>query len=145
MLGKCLWKMHTADDATRGSARAPTAQEVLDAFVRAIDVLPDKRDSRREPILEPHYKLVSVIHKLVLRKELEVSLASLSRACEADNPMQIDAACEVLQASSYAKNVETPSDADGWEEYVLTLLKALRAADKSGWHHRMTARVGKPP
>lgn len=33
-------------------------------------------------------------------------------------------------------------DADEWHAYVLKVLKALRVADKSNWHHRMSARVG---
>lgn len=41
----------------------------------------------------------------------------------------------------YATKVSIESDEDGWEQYVLNVLKALRAADKSGWHHRMTARA----
>lgn len=69
--------MHCAQEGDRG----PSTQDVVNALVRAIEHLPDKKDgNRREPILEPHYKLVSVIHKLVMRKELEVSSISMNSA-----------------------------------------------------------------
>jgi hypothetical protein len=49
---------------------------------------------------------------------------------------------EVLRATSYAKKAPnaTSTDEEEWPEYVATILKALRGADKSGWHHRMTMR-----
>jgi hypothetical protein len=73
MLGKCLWKMYKASIDIRMGQRPPAKQEMIDAFVKAIETLPNRRDSRKEPILEPHYKLVSIIHKLVQRKDLAVS------------------------------------------------------------------------
>jgi hypothetical protein len=124
MLGKCLWKMYTAKDEVRGNQKAPGIQEVMDCFIRAIETLPNRRDNRKEPILEPHYKLVSIVHKLVQRKDINAASGA-----------------EVLQATSYASKVSIETDEDGWEQYVLNVLKNLRAADKSGWHHRMTARV----
>jgi hypothetical protein len=50
---------------------------------------------------------------------------------------------EILQASSYAAKVGHPdiTKDEPWEKYVMNILKTLRGADKSGWHHRMTARV----
>ncbi len=72
MLGKCLWKMHSADSTIRSTSRQPGVQPVIDAFTRAIETLPEKKDGRRDPILEPHYKLASVIHKLVQRGKLRV-------------------------------------------------------------------------
>ncbi|OCL03733.1 hypothetical protein AOQ84DRAFT_392036 [Glonium stellatum] len=124
MLGKCLWKMHRADEATRGSSKRPDYQEVVEAFVHAIEVLPEKKDNRREPILEPHYKLVSIVHKLVLHREIEPETGS-----------------GILQNTPYSKNIPICTDLDEWEKYILQVLKALRSADKSGWHHRMTARA----
>jgi hypothetical protein len=76
MLGKCLWKMHNCEDEIRGKARHITYTEVLDAFTRAIELLPERRDSKhseKDPILEPHYKLVSIVHKLVQSKKIQVS------------------------------------------------------------------------
>lgn len=48
-------------------------QDVLDALLDAIANLPQRRDSRSDPIFEPHFKLVSVVHKLVLRENMTVS------------------------------------------------------------------------
>ena len=68
MLGKCLWKKSchsTSSDQYNGF------QEILDAYTKAIRCVPDKKDSRhpdKDPILDPHYKLVSFVHKLVQRK-----------------------------------------------------------------------------
>ena len=128
MLGKCLWKMHAASDYVRGRDMAPTAQLVLHHFIRAIELIPDKdkKDSRekREPILEPHYKLVSVVHKLVSRGELS-----------------LDQAKEALEHTPYARSDRFPQEIDEWVPHVLSVLKTLRAADKSNWHHRMVARA----
>ncbi len=68
MLGKCLWKMYNSKDEIRGKARKISYVDALDAFRRAIELLPERRDSRhpeKQLTLEPHYKLVSVVHKLV--------------------------------------------------------------------------------
>jgi hypothetical protein len=72
MLGKCLWKMWTGlvRDSPEDSANI-SFDDVLKSFSKAISKLPS-RDSRKEPILEPHYKLVSVVHKLVIAEALEV-------------------------------------------------------------------------
>lgn len=122
MLGKCRWKMYAADESIRGDRKAPTMQEVLDCFRQAIEASPNKKG--KEPILEPHYKLVSVVHKLVLRKDLDVHQAS-----------------DILRATPYASKIEAPDDAEKWSEYVLKVLRELRSADKSNWHHRMTFRA----
>lgn len=124
MLAKCLWKMHTMLGVERGRDLPPAASRVIHAVQQAIDNLPDKKDSRKEPIIEPHYKLLSVVHKLVLRRELTPEAAS-----------------EALQSTHYASKVPTVKEMDDWEPYVLQILKALRNADKSGWHHRLTARA----
>ncbi|KAF2191030.1 transcriptional corepressor of histone-like protein genes [Zopfia rhizophila CBS 207.26] len=133
MLGKCLWKMycfnadaaHTA--ATQGEAlppnKGPSWEEAVDAFVSAIEMLPGKKE-RREPVLEPHYKLVSIAHKLFQRREVDHEKGE-----------------EILHHTSYSRNISGPENADDWERYILGVLKSLRSADKSGWHHRMTARA----
>ena len=75
MLGKVLWKMHNYGENVLGDVKRIGYQVVIDAFVRAIDSCPDKRDSRhpdKDPILEPHYKLVSVVHKLRLSRRISV-------------------------------------------------------------------------
>ncbi len=72
MLVKCLWKMFSCDDSICRNGKRPHYREVLDACMQAIETLPERKDSRQEPVLEPHYKLVSIVHKLVERKVLEV-------------------------------------------------------------------------
>lgn len=51
-------------------------QPALDAFRTALETLPERRDSKhpeKGPTFEPHYKLVSVVHKLVSSRRLPVS------------------------------------------------------------------------
>ena len=77
MLGKCLWKMYTHDPLRPEKSRPITFHEALEAFSRAIEYVPEKRDSRhpdKDPILEPHYKLVSIVHKLVQKRIIAVSI-----------------------------------------------------------------------
>jgi len=71
MLAKCLWKMYSCEDSIAKSHRRPDYQEVLEACVQAIDTLPERKDNRQEAILEPHYKLVTIVHKLVKRRKLK--------------------------------------------------------------------------
>ncbi|KAI9660091.1 MAG: Histone transcription regulator 3 [Bathelium mastoideum] len=122
MLGKCLWKMHCAEGA---GLKAPTVDIVLDAFVKAIQALPERRDNRQYPILEPHYKLVAIVYKLVARSELEMSVA-----------VQL-----LSDSTPYAQGAVIPEEPSAWSTYILQVLKSMRAADKSNWHHRMTARA----
>lgn len=72
MLSKCRWKMFCSDESMRGGRDPIQVQDVLDSLIDAVQALPEKKDSRSEPILEPHFKLVSVIHKLVHRGFLKV-------------------------------------------------------------------------
>ena len=75
--GKVLWKMHNCSDEILGTAKRISYQPAIDAFIRAVEACPEKRDSRhpdKDPVLEPHYKLLSVVHKLVRSKRVSVSL-----------------------------------------------------------------------
>ncbi|KAL2132903.1 hypothetical protein VTI74DRAFT_3181 [Chaetomium olivicolor] len=131
MVAKCLWKMYQKpveelDEKNR--RHRPTVQNVLDALEKTVEVvssLPKPRHGT-EPILEPHYKIVSVVHKLVKRGDLP--------AQEAAN---------LLQRQPYApdrgKEV-TIENADEWEDYVIRCLKYLRDKDKSNWQHRIIMR-----
>ena len=77
MLGKCLWKLYNCGDDQRRNLNPISCHTVLDAFTQAIEKLPAKRDSRhpdKEPILEPHYKLISIVHKLVQSRRLQVGI-----------------------------------------------------------------------
>ncbi|KAJ4350227.1 Histone transcription regulator 3 [Didymosphaeria variabile] len=134
MLAKCLWKMHCAniDEIRRALAegRPPTAgngppwEEVIKAIVNAINAVPEKKERGREPILEPHYKLVSFTHKLFLRKAIDH-----------------EKGVELLSNTPFSENISSPENSDEWEGYILRVLKALRNTDKSSWHHRIIARA----
>ncbi|KAH8732505.1 hypothetical protein GQ44DRAFT_697743, partial [Phaeosphaeriaceae sp. PMI808] len=135
MLGKCGWKMwwstnyfevryNKAMDAPRPPRRdAPSWESVTDAFITSIETLPGKKGRSGEPVLEPHYKLVSIVHKLL--------------QCRA---IDHEKGVEILSHTCYSKNINAPEHADDWERYILLVLKALRSADKSSWHHRIIAR-----
>ena len=76
MLGKCLWKMHNCSDHVLSNHRRIGFQPAIDAFKTAIDTVPERRDNKhpeKDPMLEPHYKLASVVHKLVSSRRLSVS------------------------------------------------------------------------
>ncbi|KAF2033682.1 hypothetical protein EK21DRAFT_58370 [Setomelanomma holmii] len=136
MLGKCRWKMWVANDnELRYNASigvppppprrgGPTWEAVTNAIINAIDTLPGKKGRSGEPVLEPHYKLVSIVHKLFQRKAVDCSKG-----------------VELLKHTTYSQNVNEPENADDWERYILAVLKALRSADKSSWHHRIIARA----
>ena len=71
MLGKCLWKLFNCSKTSSVSYKQP-----VDAFIKAIECVPEKRDNRhpeKDPILEPHYKLLAVTHKLVHGRHMTVS------------------------------------------------------------------------
>jgi hypothetical protein len=105
----------------------PTMTTVINAFVKAIETVPKPRDSRSEPILEPHYKLMSIAHKLVIRGDIEPQ----------------DAA-DLLQRQPYAiRRGEKVDVSDSWGKFILESIRHLRNADKSNWHHRMIYRTAR--
>lgn len=133
MIGKCLWKMFCKADGEwdpKVKATRPSVDAVLNSFTSAIKKAPKHNsNSRSEPVLEPHYKLVSIVHKLVIMQE-----------------MQPQAAVDLLQKQPFAPNKGEPvviKNFDEWEPYILTNLRHLRAADKQHWNHRMVARVAR--
>ncbi|KAJ5293749.1 hypothetical protein PENANT_c002G02060 [Penicillium antarcticum] len=119
-LGKCLWKMYNSDDSLRTSPKRVEMQEVLDALFDAINALPQRRDSRSDPIFEPHFKLFSFVHKLVLRGKMTPTEGS-----------------KALLATPWAKKVDVPENMDAWNSYMMEVLRKFKSADKSNWHHRM--------
>lgn len=127
ILGKCLWKKLNHPTNYKRMDRVEV-EDVVNAFTEAVIRVP-KKERSSEPILEPHYKLVSTIHKLHERKSVST-----------------DAAVEYLQAVPYAKGVQLQQEeqgSDNWDSYILIVLKKLQNADKSGWHHRITARAAR--
>lgn len=74
MLGKCQWKMFSRarnETDPRVVAERPQMQTVLNCFLDAIKTVPKPKDNRQDPILEPHYKLVAIVHKLVTYWDLK--------------------------------------------------------------------------
>jgi hypothetical protein len=44
-------------------------------------------------------------------------------------------------ATPLARKVQAPEDKAGWKPYILEVLRRLKHADKSNWHHRMAVRA----
>ena len=131
--------MYTARHTRPRDTSDTSKDEVLNAVIRAIHTLPKQKEGKQDPILEPHYKLVSIVHKLVGQNELTVSGApSLAEIANSTKPRD---ACTVLQATPYARKLPPVDDIGHWKQYILGVLKALRTADKANWHHRIIARV----
>ncbi|KAI1430706.1 hypothetical protein GGR50DRAFT_166244 [Xylaria sp. CBS 124048] len=133
MYAKCIWKMYqkplTELDSNDQNTR-PTVQMVVGALQRTVEVvsaLPKPRHGQ-DPILEPHYKIVSVLHKLVMLGDLP--------------PQE---AADILQRQPYATNDGQPieMDMEYWEGYVVKNLVHLREKDRSNWQHRIFMRQAK--
>ncbi|KAI1308147.1 hypothetical protein F5Y03DRAFT_112383 [Xylaria venustula] len=131
MYSKCLWKMYqkplAALDSIDQESR-PTVQMVIKALERSVKVVSELPKPRhgQDPILEPHYKIVSVIHKLVLLDDLQ--------------PQE---AANILQRQPYAidsgEHIDV-NDLGDWEAYVIKTLTQLREKDRSNWQHRIFMR-----
>lgn len=131
MLSKCLWKMHQkpADVLELKDRKTlPTVKALVEALEKTIEVvslLPKPRHGQ-DPILEPHYKIVSTLHKLVTRKSLTVPEA-----------------VGILQRQPYAVQhgqQESVQSTDDWNALVIETLRHLRDKDKSHWQHRIIMR-----
>ncbi|KAH8765374.1 hypothetical protein F5883DRAFT_674633 [Diaporthe sp. PMI_573] len=131
MLSKCLWKMHQkpADVLElKDQKTLPTAKALIEALEKTIELvslLPKPRHGQ-DLILEPHYKIVSISHKLVARKSLTVPEA-----------------VGVLQRQPYAVQhgqQESIQSTDDWNALVIETLRHLRDKDKSHWQHRIIMR-----
>ena len=128
-LGKVLWKMHSCSDETLNGTVRISYQKVINALVHAIEAVPDKRDnkqSEKDPTLEPHYKLLTVVHKLVQRQTVSV-----------------EEACQILEVTHFSRRAAPIQDPEEWVDYMQEILSAMKAADKSNWHHRLVARAAR--
>ncbi|KAI0380585.1 hypothetical protein F5Y04DRAFT_94699 [Hypomontagnella monticulosa] len=131
MVAKCIWKMYQKLPTSldhRDRRDRPTMQTLISALEKAVEVvyaLPKPRHGQ-DPILEPHYKIVSIMHKLVMRSEI--------------SPQE---AADILQRQPYAiqdgEHVEI-SEPEDWEPYVIKTLSHLREKDRSNWQHRIIMR-----
>ncbi|KAI1441901.1 hypothetical protein F5Y02DRAFT_273910 [Annulohypoxylon stygium] len=131
MVAKCIWKMYQKPPTSldhRDRQDRPSMQTLIDALERAVEVvsaLPKPRHGQ-DPILEPHYKIVSILHKLVMRGDIA--------------PQE---AADILQHQPYAvqdgEHVDI-NDLEDWEPYVIETLTHLREKDRSNWQHRIIMR-----
>lgn len=131
MLSKCLWKMYQKPQENlreKDRNARPTVQAIVATLEKAIEVvmlLPKPR-SGSDPVLEPHYKIVTVLHKLVNRED-----------------MTPQAAADILQRQPYALHrgdKVTVENLDDWEGHVIEILRRLSDKDKSHWQHRIIMR-----
>ncbi|KAI9148097.1 Histone transcription regulator [Paramyrothecium foliicola] len=136
MLAKCFWKMHQtpAEKLDAKDEKTPvTADTVLDMLKQAVNVAYNARKSRNsEPILEPHYKMVAILHKMVIRGDLPSSEAA---AVLSKQPFGV-----TVNADDHFASFSEPED---WEEYVIRNLAKLKDKDKSNWQHRIIMRHAK--
>lgn len=131
MYAKCIWKMYEKpiDELDeKDKLSRPTTETVINALektIQAVSLLPKPRHGQT-PILEPHYKVVSVVHKLVARGDLPAQEGAdiLKR-----QPLAIDRGEEVAIR-----------DSEDWEPFVIKQLRHLRDKDKHNWQHRIIVR-----
>ena len=127
ILGKCLWKMHQYI-AGQGSSDSKLAMDALSQFHQACDVLGRRRDpNRTEPTLEPIYKVVFVIQKLVSSKHLTPN----------EGADHIKRAFEVQKQVESLRSVPDFDESTSWTDHVIKILKQVRQADRQKWHHRV--------
>ncbi|KAK7423403.1 Histone transcription regulator 3 [Neonectria magnoliae] len=133
MLAKCYWKMYQtpSDKLDEKDLRSKiTVGLLLSTLKKAVEVAYNARKSRSsEPIFEPHYKIVSILHKLVMRKELTSAEAA---GILSDQPFGL-----VVHPDDHFASFTEPED---WEEYIIRNLSRLRDKDKSNWQHRIIMR-----
>ncbi|KAH0494559.1 hypothetical protein TgHK011_001176 [Trichoderma gracile] len=136
MLAKCYWKMYQTPDEELDSKDRDTKigiNTVLKALKDAVQVAYNARRSRHsDPILEPHYKIVSIVHKLVMRGDLP---AKEGAQILSEQPFGVQFKPDDVFAS-----FSEPAD---WTEYIIPTLVKLKEKDKSNWQHRIVARHAK--
>ncbi|KAH6610032.1 histone transcription regulator 3 [Trichoderma cornu-damae] len=136
MLAKCYWKMYQTPDEELDSKDKATkigVNTVLKALKDAVNVAYNARKSRNsDPILEPHYKIVSIAHKLVVRGDLPAKEAA---ELLSEQPFGVQFKPDDIFASF--------TEPEDWEEYIIPSLVKLKEKDKSNWQHRIVARHAK--
>lgn len=131
MLGKCWWKMMTRYDEEsdqRAILYRPRVKTLISTLEKAVQNCPKPRDSRVEPILEPHYKIVVILYKMTTMGLLT----------------DFQLAADTIQRGRYAIRkgekitVETGEE---WEKFISDHIRHLRSLDKANWHHRFISRA----
>ncbi|WXC47100.1 Histone transcription regulator 3 [Fusarium graminearum] len=136
MLSKCYWKMYqTPDDQldVKDITSKIGLMTLIDTLKKAVEVAHNARRGRNtDPIFEPHYKIVTILHKLVIRGDVPAK----------------DAA-EILSEQPFGLEVN-PDDhfasfsaLEDWEEYIIRNLSKLKEKDKANWQHRIIIRHAK--
>ncbi|KAH6646600.1 hypothetical protein BKA67DRAFT_411908 [Truncatella angustata] len=130
MYAKCIWKMYNKTYTSldhKDRQNRPMIEDVVSALEKSVEVvaaLPKPRSG--EYILEPHYKIISVVHKLVICGHL-----------------QPHEGADILQRQPFAtrkgSEVEVKTLQE-WGPYVIESLQHIREKDKSNWQHRIIMR-----
>ncbi|SPO04042.1 related to transcriptional corepressor HIR3 [Cephalotrichum gorgonifer] len=123
MRSKCLWKMYWKSDLDKESL--PQVLSALREATAVAAAIPKSRHS--DPIVEPHYKILSVLHKLVMDQQIEGGVAA---EILAEQPFGLP----------FGEDKSALDDKGTWVEYVLKSLRHLRDKDKSNWQHRLIMR-----
>ncbi|KAK5996739.1 Histone transcription regulator 3-like protein [Cladobotryum mycophilum] len=133
MLAKCYWKMYQTPvgqlDETDAKSRV-NVKTILDTLQKSIKVAHIARKSRHsDPILEPHYKIITILHKLVTRGDMQAKEAATLLSTQ---PFGVPLNPDDIFASF--------TEVEDWEEYIIPNLIRLKEKDKSNWQHRIVAR-----
>lgn len=133
MLSKCYWKMYqTRDDEldVKDMRSKISIETLINTLKKAVKVAHNARRGRNsDPILEPHYKIVSILHKLVMRGDLPSSEAATILS---EQPFGL-----AVNPDDHFASFSEPED---WEEYIIRNLSKLKDKDKSNWQHRIIFR-----
>ncbi|KAG5662110.1 hypothetical protein KAF25_004349 [Fusarium avenaceum] len=133
MLSKCYWKMYqTRDDEldVKDMRSKISIEALINTLKKAVKVAHNARRGRNsDPILEPHYKIVSILHKLVMRGDLPSSEAATILS---EQPFGL-----AVNPDDHFASFSEPED---WEEYIIRNLSKLKDKDKSNWQHRIIFR-----
>ncbi|KAB8338942.1 hypothetical protein FH972_021882 [Carpinus fangiana] len=141
MLGKCVWKQFVlARDEKRDDEALALVEKAIDHFLAAVEQIPERKDrDRSEPTLEPIYKVVNVLHKLVTSGVLPPDDAAetigdmLKRQSQFDEN-KLPAPCTASVFVGQEKE---------WLSWILEIFKVVRHADKAKWHHRIVFSAAK--
>lgn len=136
MLSKCYWKMYqTPDDQL--DVKDMTSKISLDTLIgtlrKAVEVAHNARRGRNtDPIFEPHYKIISILHKLVVRGDVPSKEAA---EILSEQPFGLE-----VNPDDHFASFSEPED---WEEYIIRNLSKLKEKDKANWQHRIIIRHAK--
>ncbi|KAJ3495924.1 hypothetical protein NLG97_g3042 [Lecanicillium saksenae] len=136
MLAKCYWKLfRNPEELPEGqeSKTKITSDMIIDALKKSTAAAYKPRKSKSsDPILEPHYKIVSILHKMVMGGDITAAKAA---EILSEQPFGVP-----VNPNDHFAGFSEPED---WEEYIIRNLTKLRDKDKSNWHHRIVMRHAK--